>query len=211
MKTVAYLRVSTAKQDLESQKLAILSYAQKEKIQVDAFHEMIISATRRDQRAHFDSLVASLEKGDRLLVSELSRIGRSLGVIITQINTLLERGIDFVSVKEQLQLEDGKQDIPSKMTVAMFGLFAEVERDLISERTKEGLKRAKQAGKKIGRPVGTKGKSKLDGKEQAIAELLDKKVSKSAIAKIMGVSPTTVKHFIKTRQLESGDLLKTIC
>jgi len=210
MKTVAYLRVSTAKQDLESQKLAILSYAQQEKIQVDAFHEIIISATRRDQRAHFDSLIATLEKGDRLLVSELSRIGRSLGVIITQINTLLERGIDFVAVKEHLRLEDGKQDIQSKMTVAMFGLFAEVERDLISERTKEGLKRAKQAGKTIGRPVGTKGKSKLDGKEQAIAELLDKKVSKSAIAKIMGVSPTTVKHFIKTRQLESGGLLKAI-
>ena len=85
--------------------------------------------------------------------------------------------------------------------IALFGLFAEVERDLISERTKEGLAAARAKGRLLGRPKGSLGKSKLDGKEGEIRMLLEKEVSKASIAKIMGVSSTNLRHFIRTRKL----------
>lgn len=90
----------------------------------------------------------------------------------------------------------------TKMMIALFGLFAEVERDLISERTKEGLQGAKTQGRLLGRPRGTLGQSKLDGKEEEIKKLLEKKVSKSSIAKIVEVSRTALLHFIRSRKLD---------
>ncbi len=89
----------------------------------------------------------------------------------------------------------------TKVMITLFALFAEIERDLISERTKEGLVKAQASGKQLGRPKGVFGHSKLDGKEEEIQAFLSKDVSKSSIAKITGVSRTTVYHFIKTRQL----------
>jgi DNA invertase Pin-like site-specific DNA recombinase len=85
--------------------------------------------------------------------------------------------------------------------IALFGLFAEVERDLIAERTKEGLAAARAKGKQLGRPKGALGKSRLDGKEQEIRLLLQKPVSKASLARIMDVSPTSLHHFVKTRNL----------
>lgn len=199
MKTVAYIRVSTSSQDLESQRLAILSYAQREKIIIDSFQEIVISSRKRDQKDHFDIVINTLEAGDTLIVSELSRIGRSLGTIVEQVNKLLAKKVNFICIKQGLKLLDGKQDLQSKVIIATFGIFAEVERDLISERTKEGLVNARANGKIIGRPKGKMGKSKLDGKEQEIKGYLDKKVSKASIAKILGVSTNNLQHFIKTR------------
>jgi DNA invertase Pin-like site-specific DNA recombinase len=89
----------------------------------------------------------------------------------------------------------------TKVMVALFGLFAEVERDLISERTREGLIAAKAKGKLLGRPRGSLGRSKLDGKELEIQTLLDKKVSKASIAKIMGTSRTALYNFIRREAL----------
>jgi DNA invertase Pin-like site-specific DNA recombinase len=105
-----------------------------------------------------------------------------------------------VTIKEGIDLE-GKQDLQTKVMVTMFGLFAEIERDLISQRTKEGIAAAKAKGKILGRPKGVLGKSKLDGKEEEIQLLLTKEVSLAAIAKIMGISRTALRHFIKTRKL----------
>ena len=90
----------------------------------------------------------------------------------------------------------------TKAMIALFGLFAEVERDLIAERTKEGLAAARAKGKKLGRPKGALGKSRLDGREQEIRLLLQKRVSKASLARIMDVSPTTLRHFVKTRRLQ---------
>ena len=89
----------------------------------------------------------------------------------------------------------------TKVMVALFGLFAEVERELISQRTKEGLAAARAKGRLLGRPKGALGKSKLDGKEEEIRMLLEKTVSKASIAKIVGVSRTALHHFIRTRKL----------
>jgi len=101
-----------------------------------------------------------------------------------------------------LDTGEGKQDLQTKVMIALFGLFAEVERDLISERTKEGLAAARTKGRLLGRPKGVLGKSKLDGRENESRLLLGKEVSKAFIAKIVGVSRTALHHFIGTRKLD---------
>ena len=105
--------------------------------------------------------------------------------------------------KENIHVE-GKQDIQTKVMTTLFALFADVERDLISERTREGLARARASGKKLGRPKGSLGVSRLDGKEDEIRRFLKLGVSKSSIAKITGVSRPTLYHFIGTRGLSPG-------
>ena len=203
LKTVAYLRVSTRSQDLANQKLAILDYAQQKQFTVDRFIELQSSSLKVRHKERVGELLDSLKAGDRLIVSELSRLGRSLGQVIQIVDTLVHRKVRFTAVKEGITFE-GKQDLQTKVMIALFGLFAEVERDLISERTKEGLATAKAAGKLLGRPKGKRGKTKLDGKEQDIQALLSKKVSMASIAKIMDVSRTALYHFIKTRKIAPG-------
>lgn len=200
MKTIAYLRVSTSTQEMNNQRLAILNYAHQHQFQIDEFLEIQISSQRSTKDRGIDELLARLQTGDILLVSELSRLGRSLGQIIQIVDQLIKNQIRFRAIKENIWLE-GQQDIQSKVMVTLFGLFAEIERDLISERTREGLIAAKANGKMLGRPKGTLGQSKLDGKETEIRHLLSKKVSKASIAKILDVSRTTLQHFISSRNL----------
>ena len=138
MKTVAYLRVSTRSQDLANQKLAILEFSQKRRFPIDQSIESRISSRQSPLERRIDEMLGTLEPGDRLLVSELSRLGRSLSQVIQIVETLVRRKIRFIAIKEGIEF-DGKQDLPTKVMIALFGLFAEVERDLISERTKEGL------------------------------------------------------------------------
>jgi len=208
MKTVAYIRVSGSKQDLESQKMAVMKFAEKERFFIDEYIESVVSTKSKKQEIEFSSVLSSLGAGDRLIISELSRMGRTLGVIIKQVDKILSQKINLVAIKENIKIEDGKQDIQTKMMVSMFGLFAEIERDLNSQRTKEGIERARKRGAKIGRPKGRKSKSKLDGQEVEICLYLDKKISKAGIARLLEVPETTLKHFIKSRNLEAGDLLK---
>ena len=204
MKTVAYLRVSTRSQDLANQKLAILDYAQKKQFTVDRFIELQSSSLKVRHKQRVGELLDSLKPGDRLIVSELSRLGRSLGQVIQIVEQLVKRKIRFTAIKENINFEAGEQDLQTKVMIALFGLFAEVERDLISERTKEGLATAKAAGKLLGRPKGKRGKSKLDGKEQNLQALLSKNVSIASIAKILEVSRTALYNFIKTRNIAPG-------
>lgn len=201
MKTVAYLRVSTGGQDVANQRLAILDYARKHRLTVDQFVEAKLSSRRSQQKQQVLDTIESLQKGDRLIVSELSRLGRSLGQIIHLVDTLITRKVRLVAIKESIRF-DGKQDMQTKIMITLFGLFAEIERDLISERTKEGLAAAKAKGKLLGRPKGSQSRSKLDGKEDEIQMLLVKGVSKASIAKIVDVAPNTLHHFIKSRSLE---------
>jgi len=202
MRTIAYLRVSTGCQDLGHQKLAILEYARQHRMTVDDVVEVHGSTRRASQRAHVLDLIETLSPGDRLMVSELSRLGRSLGQILQIVDHLVQKGVRLVAIKEAIRLE-GRQTLQTKVMLTLFGLFAEIERDLIAERTKEGLIAAKAKGKRLGRPKGALGKSKLDGKEQEIQLLLRKHVSKASIARIVEVSPTTLQHFIHTRKLQS--------
>ncbi len=200
MKTVAYLRISTGEQELDNQRLAILDYAHRHRLQIDEFLEIQASSRRSLKERGLEGLFAGMHGGDLMLVSELSRLGRSVGQIIQIVDDLVKHQIRFIAIKENIQL-DGQQDMQSKVMVTMFGLFAEIERDLISQRTCEGLVAARAKGHLPGRPKGSRGQSRLDGKEAEISMLLGKKVSKASIAKIMDVSRSTMLHFIRSRGL----------
>jgi DNA invertase Pin-like site-specific DNA recombinase len=202
VKTVAYLRVSTGSQDLANQKMAVLDYARQKRFTVDRFVEVQASSRKNPAQRGIEDLLGTLAAGDRLVVSELSRLGRSLGQVIRIVDELVKRKVHFVAVKEAIRFE-GKQDMQTKVMIALFGLFAEVERELISQRTKEGLAAARAKGRLLGRPKGALGRSKLDGKEEEIRMLLEKTVSKASIAKIVGVSRTALHHFIRTRKLDA--------
>ena len=181
LKTVAYLRVSTRSQDLANQKLAILEFSQKRRFPIDQFIEPRISSRKSPLECRIDEMLGTMQPGDRLLVSELSRLGRSLSQVIQIVETLVRRTIRFIAIKEAIEF-DGKQDL----------------------RTKEGLAAAKAKGKLLGRPKGALGTSRLDGKEQDIRALLGKDVSKASIAKILDVSRSALYHFIQTRKIAPG-------
>lgn len=202
MKVWAYLRVSTDKQDLDSQRLAILDWTNNHNLKVDHWLELEVSSRKSQKERKIDKLLSNLNEGDYLIVSELSRLGRSTGEVINLVNELVANKINLVVVKQGLELKAGNgQDIATKVMVTIFSLLAELERDLISERTKMGLARAKAQGKKLGRPKGSIGKSKLEGKEDLIKDLLTKGVTKANIAKICGCSWVTLDNFIKTRKI----------
>ena len=200
MKTLAYLRVSTETQDTNNQRLAILEFARVERLEVHEFVELRASSRQSAKVRQIDLLLARLAPGDTLIVSELSRLGRSVGEIITLVDRLVQRQIRVFALKEGLRLT-GAHDLQTTVMVTLFGLFAEIERTLLSLRTKEGLAAAKAAGKRLGRPRGVPGKSKLDGKAEEIKALLALRVSKASIAKITGVDRATLYHFIRSRHL----------
>lgn len=201
MPSIVYLRVSTGGQDLGQQKLAVLAHAQEHRFTVDKFIEAQRSSQQAMQKEEVFEMIEALQPNDQLIVSELSRLGRSLSQILQIIDRLIQKNVRLVAIKEGIRFEE-KQNIQTKAMIALFGLFAEVERDLIAERTREGLAAAKARGQHLGRPKGALSKSKLDGKEGEIRAFLDKNVSKASIARIMDVSPTTLHHFIKTRRLQ---------
>ena len=200
--TIGYIRVSSDKQTVDNQRLAILDYCNKQNIKVNNWIEVNMSSSKSPAQRRIDELLDWLKEGDWLIVAELSRLARSVGQIAVLVDQLLKNHIRPISIKEGIELND-KHDIQSKTMITMFSLFSEIERDLISERTKEGLKRARAEGKLLGRPKGTLGKSKLDGKEKEIKNYLQLGVNKANIARILGVGWTTLNHFIKTRELNS--------
>lgn len=180
-KILGYIRVSTNKQDLNNQRLELLEYARKNGLHINDFIEAEVSSRKSTQARRIDELQEILNKDDLLLVPDLSRLGRSVGQVIQIIDNLIKKGIRFISVKERIKIE-GEQDIQTKTMVTMFGLFAEIERDLISQRTKQGLSAAKERGKLLGRPKG-KGKSKLDEHKIEIEALLQNGTTKAFIAR----------------------------
>jgi DNA invertase Pin-like site-specific DNA recombinase len=189
---IAYLRISTQEQDLNSQKLELHEYAHKNNFTIDEFIETEISSRKNPSERKINLLMEKLQKGDLLIVSELSRLGRSVGQVIQIIDALIKNEVRFNAVKEGIKV-DGKQDIQTKTMITLFGLFAEIERDLISERTKHGLNAARAKGRILGRPKGY-GKSKLDPFKPEIEALLKNGSSKTFIAKRY---KTTLPNFYK--------------
>ena len=202
MKTIAYLRVSRDSQDVKNQRLALLEFAQKEQLVISEFMELNMSSRRSLKERQMDLLMDKLVEGDMLVVSELSRMGRSVGEVISTVDALVKRQVQLLSIKEGIRLKQS-QDLQSKVMVTLFSLFAEIERSLISLRTKEGLAAARASGQRLGRPRGKLGSSKLDGKQEEIQKLLKLNVSKSSIAKITGVNRSTLYHFLQSRKLSA--------
>jgi DNA invertase Pin-like site-specific DNA recombinase len=167
MKTVAYVRVSTDTQDVTHQRLAILEFARMERLAVDAFLEVQASSRRSGTVRQLDVLLGSLEPGDALIVSELSRLGRSVGEIITLVDSLMQHQVRVFALKEGLRLT-GVHDLQSRVMVTLFSLFAEIEQALLSLRTKEALAAARspreiQAGRERARDSNFIGAAGLEG------------------------------------------------
>jgi len=200
MKTIAYIRVSTLQQDVSNQRLEILEYSRKNGLKVDDFLEIEISSRRTLKERRIEELISTLDKGDTLIVSELSRLGRSTVEVISLVNKLIRHRINLIVIKQGLRIT-AKMDMQTKVIVTMFSLFAELERDIISERTKSALAGKKANGIRLGKPKGTIQKSSLDDKREMIAELLKHKVAKAAIARMVGTSRTNLINYIRSRGL----------
>ncbi len=196
----AYMRVSTDKQDLENQHYEILQYCDKNDLKVDKWIKATASSRKSKQVRKLDDL-DKLQPGDLLVVSELSRIGRSVPEVSLIITDLAARSVGFVAIRQNLKIEDAELDMTSKIIIYTFSMVAELERDFVSRRTKDALAARKAAGQKLGRPKGSLGNSKLDGKKIVIEELLAKKVPKASIAKIVECHPNTLAKFIKSRKI----------
>jgi DNA invertase Pin-like site-specific DNA recombinase len=190
-----YIRVSTDRQTVENQRFEINRFCEKNLMAVDKWIEETISGTKTVQERKLGKLLKRMRQSDILICSELSRLGRNLLMIMGILNECMNRDIQVWTIKDNYRLGS---DINSKVLAFAFGLSAEIERNLISQRTKEALARKKAEGVVLGRPKGSKSKiKKLTGKEVEIKMLLDEKVSKSAIARILGVHRLTVKAFVK--------------
>jgi DNA invertase Pin-like site-specific DNA recombinase len=198
-KVYAYVRRSTDHQNTENQKLAIYKYAEKEGMIITQWFDVGCSSRKSNKDRRIDELLETIDKGDTLIVAELSRLGRSVGQMLSIIDKLIKKQAKVISLKENIRLE-GEHDIQSKVMITLIGLFAEIERDLISERTREGLERARAKGKLLGRPKG-KGKSKLDPYNEEIIALLKIGSSKTYLAKKYKVTPPTLYNWLKKNEI----------
>jgi DNA invertase Pin-like site-specific DNA recombinase len=196
-RTYAYIRVSTDKQETENQRFEILKYANEKKLGNVEFIEETVSGRKSWKERQLGKLIERIQKGDILIVTELSRLGRSMLEIMELLSILLRKGVELHVVKNNQILKD---DLQSKVFAMAFSIAAEIERELISQRTKEALARLKKQGKKLGRPKGS-GKSSLDQHYEQIKELLEKGVSIASIAKILGRHYNTVYNYIKKKKL----------
>jgi DNA invertase Pin-like site-specific DNA recombinase len=195
--TYGYIRVSTDKQTVDNQRFEIERFCSKNNLKIEQWIEETISGTKLPEKRLLGSLLTEAKKDDLIICSELSRLGRSLFMIMLILNHLMLNGVKVWTIKDDYRLGD---NIQSKVLAFAFGLSAEIERDLISQRTKEALIRKRSEGVILGRPRGKKStRVKLSGREKEIKALLAEHTSKSAIGRIFGVNRMTVSAFIKER------------
>jgi DNA invertase Pin-like site-specific DNA recombinase len=190
-----YIRVSTEKQNLDNQRFELENFAKQRNWQIFEWIEETISGTKKIEERKLGNLLGKMIKGDVLIVTELSRLGRNLMQIMSILNMCMENDICVHTTKEGYELGN---NINSKVLAFAFGLSAEIERNLISQRTKEALARRRAEGVILGRPIGSKSAIlKLTGNENVIKELLKDNISKSEIGRKFNVHRTTVTNFMK--------------
>lgn len=170
MQVIGYIRVSTEEQDLDKQEHLLLKYAQQHEMQISDFVQIEVSSRRGSQERCIDELLAKLHDGDVLLVAELSRLGRNMFEVINLINQLSDNGVKIIFVRQPELSTAGPH---SKLLLAIYSYFAEVEREFISVRTQQGLAAARAKGKQLGRPKGSRDKERvLDAHREQIKEYL---------------------------------------
>jgi DNA invertase Pin-like site-specific DNA recombinase len=200
---IGYIRVSTDKQNLENQKHKILSYAHDSKLTIDEFVEIEISSKKEAKKRKIDELFEKLKKDDTLICTELSRLGRNMLEILNLIERFNDTGIKLIFVN-QPELSTNQNNALSSLLLAIYGYFAQTEKEIISERTKQGLAAAKAQGKQLGRPKGAKAKVRvLDPYNLEILEYLNMNLTQSSILKIVNsklekkISITSLRYHIE--------------
>ncbi len=196
-KTVAYLRVSTIDQDLEKNKADILHLANEKNFGKVHFVEETVSGKINWHKRKIANILEESSKGDRIIVSELSRLGRSMLECMEILSVATKKGVAIYAVKGNWQLDE---TIQSKIVAMAFSMASEIERDLISKRTTEALKACKKAGMRLGRPKGL-GKSKLDIYRPEIEALLANGTTQKFIANRYGSTEANLHHWLKKRGL----------
>lgn len=194
-----YIRVSSDKQTVENQRFEIKMFCKKQNIVINDWIEETISGTKSYTKRQLGNLLKKIRKDDIIICSELSRLGRNLFMIMEILNICMTKDCRVWTIKDNYRLGD---DIQSKVLAFAFGLSAEIERNLISQRTKEALARKKAEGIVLGRPKGRKNspeKYKLSGKEVLISELLRNGIPQRRIAKICKVDRNTLSRFINLK------------
>jgi DNA invertase Pin-like site-specific DNA recombinase len=197
-RTYAYLRVSTVDQDVGKFRLQILDYASRNGMGQVEFVEEKISGLTSWKKRRLGALVEEMQPGDKLLAPELSRLGRSLVQVLEVLNTLMAKGVSVFSIKEALVLNG--EGLQAKIMSTMLALFADIERDLISSRTREALAARRKAGVRLGRPKGP-GRSKLDAHRAEILRLLADGVPKTRVAKKFGTTVENLYQYLGKRGL----------
>ena len=194
-----YIRVSTDKQTVENQRFEITRFCAAQGLTVDGWIEETISGTKAPDKRKLGRLLKDVGAGDLIVCSEISRLGRSLFMIMEILSFCMSRSCKVWTVKDNYRLGD---DIQSKVLAFAFGLSAEIERNLISQRTKEALDRKRAEGVRLGRPAGALNKSvKLTGKEDAIRILRAEGTSWAQIARLLHVDRSTLVRFAQSRGL----------
>ena len=194
-----YIRVSTDKQTVENQRFEIVTFAGRQGFVIDQWIEETISGTKAYNKRALGQLLKEVGKDDLIVCAELSRLGRNLFMIMEILNICMTKECKVWTIKDNYRLGD---DIQSKVLAFAFGLSAEIERNLISQRTKEALARKRHEGVILGRPKGRKATSyKLTGYETAIRSLLLEGVSQVEIARRYQVNRMTLASHIKREQL----------
>ena len=199
--TYGYIRVSSDKQTVENQRFEIKNFCKRNGMKVDGWIEETISGTKNYSKRRLGALLKKVTKGDMIICSELSRLGRSLFMIMDILNICMTKECQVWTIKDNYRLGD---DISSKVLAFAFGLSAEIERNLISQRTREALARKKAEGVVLGRPKGRKTapeKHKLYPKHQLIVSLLNEGISKRQISFIVKVDRGTLNRYIKANDL----------
>lgn len=196
----AYIRVSTNYQTVQNQKIAIREYAKYHRIRNIIWVAETISGTKNPEKRKLGNLLSAANEGDTIIVTELSRLGRSMMMILDVLQLLLEKNVKVIAIKEGYELGD---NIQSKVLAFAFGLSAEIERTLLSERTKQGLERARKMGKQIGRRPGQKPKKyKLTGKGAYIKRERNNGRSKLSLAKELNVTWITLNKFMQRYKID---------
>ena len=189
-----YVRVSTDKQTVENQRFEIKRFCKENHILIGKWIEETVSGTKEPEKRLLGLLLEKTNQNDLIICSELSRLGRSLFMIMSILSRCMANGAKIWTIKDGYRLGD---DIQSKVLAFAFGLSAEIERNLISHRTREALARCKTLGIKLGRKKGTIIKKKLAGHEEEILTMLDQGISKAAIGCRFDTCRDTVRDYVR--------------
>lgn len=190
-----YVRVSTDKQSTENQRFEIENYSKNMGFRIDRWVEETISGTTDVADRQLGRLVRQIRKGDTLITTELSRLGRNLMQVMSFLHQCMEKDIIVLTVKERYELGN---NINSKILAFAFSLSAEIERNLISQRTREALARKRVEGIKLGRPKGKKiSQNKLAGKDSMIRKMISENYSMNEISEYFGVNRQTLRDFLR--------------
>lgn len=199
-----YIRVSSDKQTVENQRFEIIKFCRRENLTINGWIEETASGTRQYSRRRLGKLLKRVKKGDLIVCSELSRLGRSLYMIMEILSLCMKRGCRVWTIKEGYRLGD---DIQSKVLAFAFGLSAEIERNLISERTREALARVKSEGRHVGRPAGTKTRQQahvLFHHDKFIRQAIGEGSSQAEICRRLHCNRNTLRRYI-VRYIQNND------